>query len=609
MNQMQNGSQHGTHRAPRITAEMALWALIAVLALGMRLACLDAAPLTTHEAREAMLAWRAATGQGMPEGAYSPALFAANALLFALCGASDRLARLWPALLGGVLALTPFLLRQRIGRVGALAAGFYLALSPTALFASRQVDGAAMSAVGGMAALGGMVRFLDTGRDTHRGTDRRGWLTLSAGGLALAVTSSPSAYGLILTLGLAWLLVALIWPNGELQRLGELWRGHVRHLLLVVLLVGLALATGLGWNPPGLGAAGDLLVAWLARFGPFGPLPDVGASPITLLAVYEPLALLFGLGGMVYASRRNHRLGVLLGLWAGLGGVLLALMPGRAVGDALWLLLPLTMLAGAATEWLARDLQERGAWLSEGLYAPVVIVLWVHLYLMLARSAVLGDPTALGLALLTASLQVLLALIFALAMRVDAALRGLGVGTALVLLAVTFSAGWGGAIVRPADPRELWVRQPTAVEVHDLVQTLRDISWRETGAPTRLAFTLEAGPDSVLAWYLRDFSAARRVEELRAAAEPDAVLVTTRRDLRDLTLGSGPDDGDYVGQDFSLGRSWSLRAAACVWEWPPRCNATVKWLLFRRTDAPPAVDRWAVLWMRQDRVQPEETES
>jgi uncharacterized protein (TIGR03663 family) len=540
-----------------------------------------------------MLAWRAVTGQGMPGSDYSPLLLALDALLFALCGASDSLARLWPALLGGGLALTPWLLRQRVGRLGALVAGLYLALSPTALVASRQLDGAVAAALGGMAFLGGWVRFRDT--------DNRPWLTLSAGGLALAVTSSPSAYGLLLTMGLAWLLLAWAWPEpeGGIQQLWDLVCPHLGHLLLVFVLVGLALSTGLGWNPTGLGAAGGLLAAWIARFG---RAASSVASPLTLLAVYEPLALLFGLGGLAWALRHGHRLGVLLGLWAGLGALLMVLMPGRAVPDTLWALLPLAMLTGVATESLVQDLSERGGWLSEGLYVPVVVILWVHLYLMLGRYAVFGRSEDLALALLTAALQVLLVMMFALAMRADAALRALGVGTGVACLAVTISAGWGSAYVRPADPRELLVSEPTAVEVRDLVQTLRDLSWRETGLPTTLPLTLEAAPDSVLAWYLRDFSAARRVEDLDLGGEVDAVLVSAWRDLGNPMLVGGPEGVDFVGQDFALRRSWSPLEIGCTWEWPPQCSAGVKWLLFRGTPAAPAVDQRAVLWLRQDVV-------
>jgi len=579
-----------------LTVEMVLWILVVVVALVLRLGHLDAAPLSAPEAREAMLAWRSVTGQGMPEADYSPLLFAANALLFALCGAGDGLARLWPALFGSLLALTPVLLRRRLGRVGALAAGLYLALSPTALFASRQLDGAVVAAVGGMAFLGGLACFFDTGRSA--------WLTLSSVGLALAVTSSPLAYGLLLALGLAWLGLAQVWPResseGDSLSSSFSLTPYASRIIPVFLLAALLFSTGLGWNLGGLGAMGDLLSAWIARLGPVSN-PAVPVSPLTLVAVYELLALLFGLGGLVWGVRRRHRFGVLLGLWAGLGILLLALMPGRAVLDVLWVVLPLALLTGVALEQLVRSLRERGEWLSEGLYVPLVVILLVHSYLVLARYAVSGVYMDLALALLALGLQVLLALIFALAMGFDSALRAIAVGLVCVLVVVTLSAGWGVAQVRPADPRELLVREPTAVEVRDLVQTLRDISWRETGIATRLPFVLEATPDSVLAWYLRDFSAARRVENLDAGVETSRVLVTAQRDL---TLTGVPDDvsdgTEYVGQDFATRRSWDTFDVGCTWEWPPRCQTAIEWLLFRRarTLSPPVVDQWAVLWLR-----------
>jgi len=588
-----------------LSVETALWILFAVLALVLRLVRLDAAPLNAQEAREAMLAWRAATGQGMPGGSYSPVLLALNALLFTLCGTSDSLARLWPALFGSALVLIPWLLRQRIGRVGALAASLYLALSPTALVASRQLDGATLVALGGMVLLGGLVRFLEADHDVtddpvtdHRATVRRPWLAFAAGGLALAVASSPSAYGLLLSMALSWLLLAWVWPDEGARRMWDRLRPHAAYLLLVFLLAMLALGTGLGWSPTGLGVAGGFLPAWIARFA---PVMDRVASPLALLAVYEPLGLLFGLGGLVWAIQRGHRAGALLGLWASLGTLLATLMPGRLPSDVSWGLLPLVMLAGVATESLVQNLRERGTWLSEGLYVPVVVILWIHLVLMLGRYAtsVSGEPEYMALALLTAALQVLLAMIFALAMKVESAFRALGVGTGIVLLAITFAAGWRGANVIAADPREIVVGEPTAVEVRDLVQMLHSLSWRETGLPTTIPFTYQAAPDSVLAWYLRDFSAARRVEELRVEEGEGSPLVTERHDLSGGALGSGALGSavHYVGQDFVLQRHWNPGEIACVWEWPPRCNAAAKWWMFRSTPTFPVADRWAVLWL------------
>ena len=561
---------NNTNHESRFTLEAALWVLVALAALALRLAHLDAAPLNEHEAHEAMLAWRAVTGQGMPQASYSPLLLAANALLFTLCGASDAIARLWPALLGSALPLTPLLFRQRIGRVGALAAGLYLALSPTALVAARQLDGAVLAAVGGMLFLGGLLRFLDT--------DTRSWLTLSAGGLALAVTSSPSAYGLLLTLGLAWLIFTRLRP----PRLAFDASRFTFHAALAAL----ALSTGLGWNLAGVGAVGDLLLDWFARFSsPSNP----AVSLLTMLTAYEPLALLFGLGGLVWAVRRGHRFGALMGLWAGLGALLLALMPGRSPLDTLWIILPLALLAGIAVESLARSLRERGDWFGEGIYIPVTLILWTHTYLVLARYAARGEPTDLFLALLVVALQAVIGIMFALAMRPAAALRGAAAGISVALLAFTLSAAWGVAYARPSDPREPLLRAPTAFEVRDLEQTLRELSWRETGIATTLPLAFEAAPDSVLAWYLRDFSAARRVASL-TAEDAGLALITSQRDL---SLA----EGEYVGQDFVLRRSWNPDAARCPWGWPPQCSAAVKWLLFRRTPSPPVADQWAVLWL------------
>jgi hypothetical protein len=214
----------------------------------------------------------------------------------------------------------------------------------------------------------------------------------------------------------------------------------------------------------------------------------------------------------------------------------------------------------------------------------------------------------MALVLLTVALQVLLMIVFALGIRVDTALRAFSVGTIVTLVLVTISAAWGSAYVRPGDPRELLAQEPVAPEVHDLVQTLRDLSWRKTGLPTTLPFTLEAAPDSVLAWYLRDFSAARRVEDLDQAADEYngglggelGPVVTTRRDL--VSAGGV----EFVGQDFALRRRWNAAEAGCAWRWPPECSAAVEWLLFRRTSVPPAVDEWAGLWVKRGSVSGEQ---
>ena len=169
----------------RVTIEGGVWIAIALLSLALRFAALDAAPLGASEAGQAMLPWRAISEGSMPGAeSYSPLVFSANALLFWLLGVSDSIARFLPALAGAALPLTPLLMRKRLGRLAALAAGCYLAISPSALFASRQVDGRVIAALGAMLLLAGLLRFSESG-------DRR-WFMLGAIGAAAAAVSSPS---------------------------------------------------------------------------------------------------------------------------------------------------------------------------------------------------------------------------------------------------------------------------------------------------------------------------------------------------------------------------------------------------------------------------------
>jgi uncharacterized protein (TIGR03663 family) len=557
-----------TRRGPRITIEMALWAVVGILALVLRLANLGAAPLAAHEAREAMLAWRAVTGQGMPATDYSPFLLTANAVLFSLGGASDGLARLWPALLGSAFVFTPILFRHRVGRVGVLAAGLYLAISPTALFASRQLDGAVVVALGGAVFFGGGLRFIETGN--------RNWLILVAVGLALGVTSGSSIYGMMLALGLAWMLFIWGWPVDRLRWLGRLLRPHLGIVVAAFVLAVFAFATGLGWNLPGVGATADLLPAWFAR------LDGVTLLPLLRLIIYEPLALLASLAGWVWLVRKKRRFGILFGSWVGLGLFFLLTIPSQTPVGTTWIVLPLALLGGAGVEAAVRNQRVTKEWQTKWVYVFIASALWIYLYLRFSRYGLKGEPLDLVVGIM-AMISPLLLLAFA------AAAFALISGDDRVVTAEIIR---GAAQVRPTDPRELLVHEPTAMEVRDLVKALRNLSWRETGLPMTLEFTYEAPPDSVLAWYLRDFSAARRVDDLHGVGlgEQGAAIVT----LDPEWVPDSREGTELVGQDFVLSRSWDLRNARCIWEWPP-CNETVEWLLRRDPTATSRGADWAAL--------------
>jgi len=574
--------------------ELLLWVLIGLMALTMRFVQLGGAPLSAAEARRATLAWRAVTGQGMPAQPYSPLLLAANSFAFTVFGASDGMARVWPALFGSLLALTPALIRRRLGRVGALGAGIYLAISPTALMASRQLDGTVIAAAASMGLIGGLSRFAET--------ERRGWLWFTAISLALALVSAPAVYGLLLPLALAWVLSSQPWGDGRgmwVRRAISGLRTHGPEFFVVFAISAFILSTGLGWNLAGMGAAGSLVVAWFARFRT-GEI--YVASPLTLLLVYELLGLGLAMGGLLWCWNRDRRLGGFLSLWGGLGVVLLYWMGGRVPVDLMWVVVPLAMLTGLGLQALVR-----GDWSSSlavrSVYAVFVLVLWAQAYLILARYANRGEPGDLVLVVVIGVVQVVLGLSFGFLLGPRATLRTGVAATSVVLLALMVSAGCGVGYRRASDARELLVSEPTAVNVRDLMSTLRDLSWHQTGMPMTLDFVYEAPADSVLSWYLRDFERAHRVDRLDdlGADHLGAIVVTMDRQ-QDRAVAPGED---YVGQDFPLQRRWTLSALGCrLWDTGTGtgCSAAVDWFLFRDSPCPrqplPEVVEGATLWRR-----------
>ncbi len=70
---------------------------------------------------------------------HGPLLFHINALLYFLFGDSDTTARIAPALAGIGVVWMAYPYRRYLGRIGALAAGVMLSVSPSLLFHSRYI--------------------------------------------------------------------------------------------------------------------------------------------------------------------------------------------------------------------------------------------------------------------------------------------------------------------------------------------------------------------------------------------------------------------------------------------------------------------------------------
>ena len=322
-------------RLNRITIEQALFFIILLIGLGIRILRIGDVPLSDFEAANALEAFQVSNGGGgefSPGPAY-PLLTGATFFLFA----DDNLyARIWPILAGCCLIVFPYLIRSLIGRKAALIMAIGIALDPSFVAVSR-IAGNEIMAVG----FGAMALGL--------AYNRRAVLAGIFGGLMLL--SGPSALQGLLAFGSAFFVGYLLSKRGYLSAIISVdsTENNKKDLQKGILALGgviLVLGTLFFLFPEGLGALSSILPTYLS--GWVSPAGISAGGMLTSLIVYNPIVLIFSFIAIIQGWRHREPASQWLSLWAGTTFVLVFIYPGREVFGLAWLLVPMWGLA--ATE-------------------------------------------------------------------------------------------------------------------------------------------------------------------------------------------------------------------------------------------------------------------
>ena len=140
-NQSETPLQRFLGKPIQLNWELLLYALILCLALFSRFHILGARVMSHDESLHtyySFLFYERGDFTHTPL-MHGPLLFEANALIYALFGDNDFTARLYPALLGVLLVLSPALFRRWLGRYAALLASLFLLISPLMLYYNRYI--------------------------------------------------------------------------------------------------------------------------------------------------------------------------------------------------------------------------------------------------------------------------------------------------------------------------------------------------------------------------------------------------------------------------------------------------------------------------------------
>jgi uncharacterized protein (TIGR03663 family) len=323
-----------------------------IVAAALRLWDVGARTMSHDEALHAYYSWRLYAGQGYLHSplTHGPFLFHATALVYTLFGASDATARLVPALFGVALVGLPYLLRQWLGRLGALLSGLMLLISPVTLFYSRYIRHDLPILVWTLLMLVALFQFMTT-------RDRR-WFQLGVLVTALAICTKEVAF-IFGFIGLTFLGLA---------------RGRERTSLLA----------GRRWRRLGWGAAallvGLLVAGWVTQADGEGSLR--AALPYAYLGLGLLLAALLAIPRLPESERQWHALlsAVDRRTWRSAllaGALVFVLLHTTFLTNVAGLI---TGTVGAVSYWLAQQGVQRGN--QPWYYYAVILALYEFLPLL-----------------------------------------------------------------------------------------------------------------------------------------------------------------------------------------------------------------------------------
>jgi len=632
-------TQHQTQTTDMtISLEVLAYFALALLAIIFRVAELDAVPLSEHEAQQALHAWHTVnpTAPGEFITAHNPLTYVSQLLTFSTFGGNELAVRFGVMVAGVLLSLSPILFRERIGKTRAFVWAVLLSLLTVPVVSSRYADGTTWMMLFAVLSMWMIWRYWYS-RKVSDAMWATGFIT------AMVLLSSPSGIPLLVILLVSgWLAVwrtalsapeRLDLPGDDILQtaLKRLLEFPFLQVAFVPVLLIVSVGTVFMFNPSGLSTVSQLVNSALS--GITQPASEDGIRlGFIALFTYEPLLIIFAIGGTWLLWRHDDvtyadRFAV---AWSVVGTIGLLLYAGATTSDAMWVIIPLTLLASyGITElmvnrliivlWDTHDTNEslystRYWWVKWIVSLGVLLLLFVisvH-FQEIARSFLNLPPQGTISDWITRLLEppfnefrysllwFILGIVFTVVgfMLVasfwgnGSTLQGVGLGFMLFLLLSGMGGAWNVAIENADSPAELWHPSATAQDAYLLRETLFEIADRDTNGFPMVAVSVvtdNAGiisNNGLVAWLLRDFQNARFVNSLNAV-QGDQIILMAETSVTNPELGS-----DYVGQSFILRRNWSTARLALI--------DIFAWWSQRRFRTEQQLQEVSILWLRQD---------
>ncbi|MCY4008528.1 MAG: TIGR03663 family protein [Anaerolineaceae bacterium] len=260
----------------RVNWEVACYALIFLAAVFTRLYILDARVMSHDESLHTYFSY-VFQQEGNFEHTplmHGPLLFEVNALLYAVLGANDFTARIYPAVLGILLVLSPLLFRRWLGRETALIASILLLISPITLYYNRYIRHDTPVLFYSVILLWSILRYLEEQEPRQK---RNRYLYVTAISLLLCFASKENTFIYI------GIFASYLFLYGCFRVIQKSWNIPLRRtfqlLILAILLGTFAAIVMSGILAIAFEGTNSLAGRWQAITAGLGLLPSPDPSP------------------------------------------------------------------------------------------------------------------------------------------------------------------------------------------------------------------------------------------------------------------------------------------------------------------------------------------
>ncbi|MDO9086004.1 MAG: hypothetical protein Q7U53_07355 [Anaerolineaceae bacterium] len=557
------------------TIEQLLYLLMISLGLFVRFINLGDLPLSDSEAKVSLAALSLISGNY--EGFLTDQIFLANILgiLFYLFGHGDVVARFFPAAIGSVFILTPALFRNYFDRRILVILSFWIAISPTFVSMSRQVD----SSILFLFSITLFVFFFI-----------KKSASFSAIFLVVSLLCGKVFFWNLVPVVVSMIYVYFFSNRNEyspiIQILERVKEFHWKKFGIYFLGSYALISTFVLIFPRQFSGLGNSFVSYLEIWS----LPSITifSDLVRGLFFYEIAAIVFGLFGMVLILRKNQFAGLfLIGIMT-FTTVQIILVAEKNIVWNIWIVLPL-MISGS---YFINKYVSLPKYVSAKIVIISLISLAILFFISLAFMSMFSNVNQINQ---DNSLRVFFivagfALIIGAGLLVGWAISWEIAGKSFLFLFIsyffifTISASWNASGLRHPFYNEILRINEVPIESNLLISTLQDYSeWNYGDKNTLKIFVVNYSKPSLI-WSLRNFSNVNYVSVIPQFDSIDAIITDVNQNV---VQGNA-----FRGQEIL----WTSKPA---WKLMISSELT-QWFLTRRAPQDMLFQQSLIVWIRND---------